>query len=531
MARQRRQSGRDIPAIGRQGIDVMLTGNAIFLTQKRLTHRSGVVTAIFIAALIGLSFLSGLLVYLHEPDEFHFQSPQEAGKMFYAWVMCLEIAVLVIGGFSKISRVLADDRKAGLWESNWLTPMKPRDIVAGYWFGSALREFYMALTLALIGLPIVLLAKLPITLWLGTQTLIAATALFVGLLGVLVGMAFHRSRGGIILLLVVLLFIFEAISVEFSRFTIINFLLPVDPIANLFSAGNPSGGYDWDAWPKIFAFSVPPILMSLGLQSALGIFIWRAVVRKTAKPFQPLLHRWEAVAIFILLIAVQHSLVWGIWQGQFGTAPGSGYFNDNDVSFNDLQPFLSFIHVGTIMVGAVLLGLVSPHPERVRVEALRTGAGNWRLVFSRSAVSLALLLVAIAAAASLTQVIYSFRDEGINWVLSVENLLACFLMFTLLLEYCRLRFKHRALGFVVLWLFVLCILPFIIAGIFSNGDIAELSFLSPGVMVLSGRDSDDLKYLTEVTLGHLGVVALLFIIWLRQWKLLIARPSPILPEH
>ena len=81
-----------------------LTENPIFLTQKRLTHRAGVLAAILIAALIGLSLLSGLIAYLADPRDFNFPSPQEAGKMFYGWTIGVEILVLVIGGFSKISR-------------------------------------------------------------------------------------------------------------------------------------------------------------------------------------------------------------------------------------------------------------------------------------------------------------------------------------------------------------------------------------------------------------------------------------------
>jgi len=49
--------------------------------------------------------------------------------------------------------------------------------------------------------------------------------------------------------------------------------------------------------------------LSLALQFVLGIFLWRAAVRKTANPFQPLLLRWEAIAIFALLIFTQHALI------------------------------------------------------------------------------------------------------------------------------------------------------------------------------------------------------------------------------
>jgi hypothetical protein len=507
---------------------VNLTDNPIFLTQKRLTHRAGVLAAALIAGLVGLSLLSGLIAYLAAPRDFDFHSPQEAGKLFYGWIIGVEILVLVLGGFSKISRVLADDRKAGLWDSNRLTPLKPGEIVVGYWLGSALREFYMGAVLAGIGLVIVVLAKLPVTLWLGTQVLILGTTLFFGLLALLAGMALQRPQSGIVLLLP--LFFLQVFSFDFPRFTILNFLLPIYGIANLFqdpqNSGNDYAFRTWHSWPEIFALPVPPIVLSLVLQFLVGIFFWRATVRRTANPFQPLLLRWEAIAIFALLVVVQQSLVWGIWHGQFGNPVDADSRSHH--AYDNSEPLLSIVHVGTILVGVLILALASPLPERVRVEALRTGLGNLRLVFSHSAAWLAVALSGIAAVASATQFIFSFKTHGAAWALAAVNLLLFLLMFSLVLEYCRLRFKRRALGFVVLWLFVLCILPFVLAGVFSNAGFTKLSFLAPGTIALAGPESDDSKYLVGFTFAHLGVVLLLFIVWQRQWKLLLAPPAPVL---
>lgn len=499
-----------------------LADNPIFLTQKRLTHRTGVLAATLIAALVGLSLLSGLIAYLADPLGFNFHSPQEAGKLFYGWTIGVEILALVVGGFSKILRVLADDRKAGLWESNRLTPLKPMEIVTGYWFGSALREFYMGAVLAGFGLAIVVLAKLPFTLWLGTQVLILATALFFGLLALLAGMAFQRPQSSIILLLPY--FFIQMLSIEFSKFSLVNFVLPVYGIANLFSDGrNPQQA--WSGWPELFGLPVPPIVLSLGLQFVVGVFFWRAAVRKTANPFQPLLLRWEAVAIFSLLVVAQQALIWGIWHGGFGSMPEAQAYR-NEVNG---APILSIVHGGTILIGVLILAFASPLPESVRVEVLRTGTGNLRLVFSRSAAWLAIALAGVAAIALASHFVFSFKVDGAVWALAVVNLLVFFLMFSLLLEFCRLRFKRRALGFVALWLFVLCVLPFILAGVFSNEAIAKLSFLAPGTVALAGPGSNDLKYLAGCTFAQLGVVALLFIVWQRQWKSLFTPPAPVSP--
>ena len=61
---------------------------------------------------------------------------------------------IFVGGFSRISRTLVEERKTGLLDSNRLTPLTGGDLVVGYWFGSALREFYIAVALIPVGLAI-----------------------------------------------------------------------------------------------------------------------------------------------------------------------------------------------------------------------------------------------------------------------------------------------------------------------------------------------------------------------------------------
>src|ERR1051325_1219303 len=108
MASAWRRSRKNFSAIRRQGGHVNLTDNPIFLTQKRLTHRGGVLAAIVIAALVGFSLVAGLIGQLSEPETFHSRS-LSPGKTFYAWTILLEVVVWVLAGFSRISRSLAED--------------------------------------------------------------------------------------------------------------------------------------------------------------------------------------------------------------------------------------------------------------------------------------------------------------------------------------------------------------------------------------------------------------------------------------
>src|ERR1019366_994749 len=116
MARRRRRPGTNLFAIRREGTDVKLSENPIFLTHKRLVHRSGVLAAVLIAALIGFSLFLGRAESLREEVRFSsFNSQAEAGKTFYGWTMGVEILILIIGGFSRISRGPPDDPKGGVW--------------------------------------------------------------------------------------------------------------------------------------------------------------------------------------------------------------------------------------------------------------------------------------------------------------------------------------------------------------------------------------------------------------------------------
>jgi len=491
---------------------VKLFDNPIFITQKRLVHRGGVMAAVLIAGIIGFCLLLGL-VETGSPDKYNTRPPQETGKFFYGWIVGIEILILVIGAFSRIARILGEERKAGLWDSNRLTPLKASEIVTGYWFGPALREFYMAAVLAGFGLIITLAGQLSPALWLGTQLLIVSTALFFGLLAVLTGMAFQKQQSALIFLPII--FAWPLAFIAPGRM-LTSFLLPIHGLAHLFR--NNDLGRDWDGSPEIFSLPIPSILYTLAIQIIIGWFIWRVAVRKTANPFQPLLLRWEAAAIFGILLAAQHGLIWSTWHGEFPTEINSGRFSEN-------APMLLITHCGTILLALIFLGLASPQPESVRVKALRLGMKTGGAVFWESAVSLALALGGIAALLLLTQCMGSFSDSWEIFLIAAGNLVTIFLVFALLLELCRLQFRRRALGFLALLLFVVCALPFILAGVFSSEAIAKLSLLSPGAFALADPANQDLDNLLGIVAAHFGVVVLLFIGWQRSWKLLLSKAS------
>lgn len=492
-----------------------LLENPIFLTQKRLVHRAGVLAPILIAAVIGLSLLGGLIAYIFDPLTFDFRSVAEVGKVFYSWIIVMQAVALLLVGATKIVQTVAEERKAGLIDSNRLTPLRPCEIVAGYWLGSPLAEFYMTVVLGVIGFVITLVASLPVGLWLGTQMLIFGTALVVGLFGVLTGMTMQKTHTTFLVLLF-LVFLFMPFVFGYPKINLINFLLPIYATLNLLWDGGGETGRisDWIGWPTIFGQHIPPVLLTLLCQAILGIVFWRGAVRKAASPFQ-LMPRWDAVAIFALLVWAQHGLMWNVWRGQW---PMKNSWVEEIPGM-----LLAAIHACTIILGAAILAFIAPDTQRVRLDLLRAAAPGFGLVLRRSSVPFAFVLTAIAGSATATHIIHSWHEAGKAFALAVCSLLICFLSFVLLLEFCRLQFNQSAPGFFAFGMFVLWALPFVLACIFPDSSLGNFSFIAPGIVALTEPYTHGQRFeLTRVLSIQIGIVMLLFIAWLFRWKKTIA---------
>ena len=133
------------------------------------------------------------------------------------------------------------------------------------------------------------------------------------------------------------------------------------------------------------------------------------------------------------------------------------------------------------------------------------------------------MLAGIALAAMATQFMFS---PAVSWrilLVAGVNLTEFFLVFALLLEYCRLRHGRRALGFIALWLFGLGVVPLILAGVFADETYARFSLLAPGFVALSDRSDPEWSLLFLTLLVHLGIVVLLWTGWRRQWRRLLAQ--------
>jgi len=501
---------------------VNLLENPIFVTQRRLTLRAGILAPTLIAALIGASLLAGLIAALADVRSFHFATKQRAGHAFYAWVVGIELTLMALGGFVRIWQRLTDDRKAGLWESNRLTPLRESEILLGYWFGAPLREVIMGAILALVGLSMVLVSGAPISLWLLSQALIVSTVCLLWLFALVMGLVLERA--GIPILIVITLLLVQGASLAGPSLTVTGYLLPASTLGRLF--GDAELSANWHAQPSLFGLVLHPLILVLLIQGSIGFLLWRGAVRYTANPFATFLTRAESLLLFSLLVMLQHGLLWS-GEGSKGDASSLRLSVESACllsSRGDRNVLLIATQIGTIVMAIVMLGLLSPPPERVRVAALRAGTGFSRIVQRHSAVWLGLVFACVVGLAYATHV-PQCRAERYGKPLAIVflNLAALLVIVPALLDLCRLTFRRRAIGFFALGLFALFFLPFILAGVFWNGAIVQWSFLSPGMIALTHPSTTDVDRLFFIVGGQLACAAIAVVVSQSAWLQFLRR--------
>ena len=431
-----------------------LPANPIFLTQRTLVHRNGVLAPLLIAWLLGLC---PLVAYFYQ-RALGEESPASLGRVSYGFVLAIQALVVVLGGFSRISRTLVEERKAGLFDSNRLTPLEPSELVLGYWLGAGLREVYMALALAPIGAVIIGLSGLPWMLWVGTQALLLTTALLFGLLEVLAGMALSKDHGGPGMFL--LLIFLGPLNLAFSEHSVANFLLPIHSLQWLFDGSHVKG-------PYLYGWTVPSLALTWTVQLILGVLCWRGAVRKMADPTRPAFTLKMTLLIFGILVFTQHGLIW----------------------HQDVADAFPVVHGATLLLGLVLVATLSLNPDQARMTAVRLGNGDLAWVLRHSSAGIALALAATASAALAMHFVGDGGGDWRPWLSGTAILITALLAMAFLREMCRLMFRRRTGGFVALGAFVLFILPLILAAVFDSGKMAAYSFFTPGIIALTPRKS------------------------------------------
>jgi len=421
-------------------------------------------------------------------------------------LLALQGLLLVGGAFSKIARVLSEERKAGLLDANRLTPLYPTELVHGYWLGAPLREIYMTLILVPTGFLVCLWGELPLTTWLQTQVLVLSSALMFGLLAFLPGMAGQKPQGGIaFLLLAVCVASWSWVAKELS---LTNFVLPIYAISHLLAFSQYEIG-EWGRSAKVFATALPPIAYTLIVQLTFSVFLWRAAVRKLTNPSDTAFTKNAALILYSIVVFLQHGLIWKEWGGEFLTGANMGY---------GTRSALPLVHCAFSTLGLAILAPFCLNPEAIRVASIRSrGLSIWDVIH-QGGFSTAVVLASVATAGLVTQTFGSFRLDPWCTILASANFFLLFASFALWIEICRLYFRTRAKGVVILGLFIMYALPGILSAVMKNEDLFYLSLFVPGAMALVWEKTLDYSMIQIGTLVHFVLVVGLAAIWIHLWR-------------
>jgi uncharacterized membrane protein AbrB (regulator of aidB expression) len=173
-----------------------LFDNPILVAQLRLAWRTGhMLPGLIIFGLVyGTILLSGMGAETEEEGTL----VRTLRKWDVLWVVLVQSMSLVLGGFSKVSREIQEDRTSGVLDFHRISPVSPGRILAGYLLGAPAREWLLGAMGATASLVFVWRGQLAFPSWLVVQGLMISTAVLAHVFGVFVGQTLKR-RGPVVL--------------------------------------------------------------------------------------------------------------------------------------------------------------------------------------------------------------------------------------------------------------------------------------------------------------------------------------------
>ncbi|MFO1475989.1 MAG: hypothetical protein U1F98_04975 [Verrucomicrobiota bacterium] len=431
----------------------------------------------------------------------------ESGRAWYAAFLAAECACLVFGTFHRTSRLLAEDRRNGLFEANRLTPLQASQIASGYWFGGVLREACAAGILAAAGLALALPAGLPLSLWLETQLFAVIATFQAALFAVAAGLCAGRQGLAWLWMAVPL---FPGIFSQQPAWTLSNTVAPINAMLAAFH--NQANGGDWGDGPQFMGTALPPALFAAAVQCAVSALLWRAVVRKIKHPESSPLAPREACAGFAALAGLEWILSRSAATQPAGMLPSTRALN------------FAFL----VFAGLLLIAAARCDPRRLRVRLLQEHVpAPWRLL-ARSGVPVALLLSAFLAAWLAGEIWISRRTppDAAACLAVVLNGFGLFAGFAVLLDLAAMQFHGRERRVILAGAAAACLLPPALALMISAPSLAGWSFLAPGARALlqPAAAATALEILAPAAIQAILVFALL-LRWLGAWPQFLLQPQ------
>jgi len=182
-------------------------------------------------------------------------------------------------------------------------------------------------------------------------------------------------------------------------------------------------------------------------------------------PTRPAFTRSVAVLVFGVLSLVQQGLIW----------PG-----DERSRF-----MIGSVYGAMLLLGVALVAALSLKPDQARIMTLRMGHRGQQWTFWHSGPAVAL---ALSAVGSVTLAIYFMsldKTDWMRWLLASINLVTVLVSCAVLIELSSLQFRRKTASFIALGMFVLYLLPFLLALVFQSQNLVHFSMVATGVTALT----------------------------------------------
>lgn len=258
--------------------------------------------------------------YTPLPNATHFVEPGIAtvtAYESYRWLMLMQIGVLGFWSMFSCAQAVSRERDRGTWDFQRTTRLTSAELLLGKLFGEPVLAYFMVLCCAPIAFVVGVIGNVGIANILAAYLVLFASAVFIGLAGLLLSSMFeNKSRGigllgaaAILSLLLASQGLVESPFPGLAAFSPLTTFLPL--IHHVFPAQRPT----------IFGGELPWLLMTLLLYSTFGAWIVLMLLRNLKKDFQDvlLLSRWQAVACCAFLNFVLYALFNPVRAHEIGT--------------------------------------------------------------------------------------------------------------------------------------------------------------------------------------------------------------------
>ena len=492
-----------------------LSENPIVRTQLRLARRYAFWPIFVIGALVAAAAVGSFAIeYAEKAAWTHTTARRLASyaRGTYGIFFAFEMFVLAIGGTAAVIRSVAQDRKAGIFDANRMTPLTPEALAAGYWFGPIVPPVMLGAIPAAACVSVAVIGRLGVLFAIQTQLIGIATALMLGLVGLVISLEVRRPSTGA--LLAALCFLGIPFSLASGEDSIVAYLLPFIPLGEAFDhaqrelVGLPS--------MSIYAWSIPVMALALGLQAAVCAVLWPAARRKFVDFDQPALTRGAFTLLVVLIAVVQHGLLWTKWGGAF---PCRNLACDWPWSSREL---LAVTHGGLLVFSALVVIAMSWAPSHLRRAILRRRTTTRQIVLGGAVPGAVAIGVALALGLAVQMVlpagVHGEARHAAALPIAVLDTMATLLFVAALAEYSRLGSNAEAKrrGWLVFGLFLVIGAPLLVALIVQEEEFAYLSLGLTGIVAVHDSGSPEIELSFAALVLHFGAVAFVARLWIRS---------------